>query len=75
MAQHTSIKVYSRTILDDAGTYSRYEYNGSYGFFGNIEEASNEQKEEIAKAMDCFFDVLFIVEGAFAVPYTMADYR
>lgn len=73
--QTHTIKVYSRTVIDDAGTLSRYEYNGSFGTFDDIETATDETKEGWAKMMDCFFDVLFVHDGRVIVPYIMALYR
>lgn len=71
----TSVRVYSRTIIDDAGTYSRYEYNGSFTYTPDLEAMTDNDKEGYARAFDCFFDVLFIKDGVAAIQYTMKDYR
>lgn len=59
------IKAYSRCILDDGNTLSRYEYNGSFQANEmDIHRAFNEHDIDVlyswSKMMDCFFDALFI---------------
>lgn len=73
-AHDNSVKVYSRTVIDDAGTLSRYEYNGSFQFRGDLEAAGKELYEAWAVMMDCFYDVLFIRDGVVVVPYRMEGY-
>lgn len=71
--------VYSRTVLDDAGTLSRYEYNGSFGVLdvdcASLDDATPEQMEGWAKMMDCFYDVIFVDHRHNARQYTMEGYQ
>lgn len=68
------IKIYSRTVIDDEGTLSRYEYNGSLTLDRDIEELNDTSKQQIAKAFDCFYDVLFVDDRNTIVPFRMEGY-
>lgn len=69
----TSVRVYSRAVIDDSGTLSRYEYNGSFTYTGNLDEMSEADKQGHARAFDTFFDVLFIKDGCYAIQF-IADH-
>lgn len=70
-----SVRVYSRTVLDDGRTWSRYEYNGSFHYAADLDIMTEQEMEGYAKCFDCFYQVLFVRDGAYALPYTMQDYR
>jgi hypothetical protein len=68
------IKIYSRTVIDDAGTLSRYEYNGSLTLDRDIEKLNATSKQQIAVAFDCFYDVLFVDDRNTIIPFRMEGY-
>lgn len=58
-----TIKCWSRTTIDDNGTKSGWEYNGSFGA-NPFAWSLRDRKTLLAwsKMMDCFYQVMFVCD-------------
>ena len=63
MTNTNSIKVWSRTMIDDAGNMSGWEYEGSFGVSPLLQqwiEANSATMLVWSRMMDCFYQVRFV---------------